>query len=232
VPAIDVAFLGALAGIYLFDCVVLVQRGQAVLARPGGRWRLATGSRHYLIKGRPIVFLNPFTPCAATLKTFPILELPSPGSLRPSAIVRGLRGLPALALAQWALVFVVLPVTLVRFPGWPLVITLLAAYGNAVAMVGLLLSRYRQLGAARAPLASLAFNALVCLPLSINLLRRAGLALPVDGGADRYLRLVPEPARPAARAALLGQLEEALQDADEDSPRSVALTALRRGLVK
>lgn len=231
-PAIDLAFLAALFAIYLFDCAVLVQRGQVVLSRTGRRWRLATGTRHYLIKGRPIVFLNPLTPCAATLRSSPILE-PSPaGSLRPSAVVRGLRRLPALALVQWVLVLAVLPVTLVRYPGWPLVIALLLAYCNVVSMLLILFRRYRRLGVARSPLVSLAFNALVCLPLSINLLRRAGLALPAAGGADRYLRLLPRSTRPGARRALLGQLEEALQDADEDTPRFAELTVLQRALTK
>jgi hypothetical protein len=99
-------------------------------------------------------------------------------------------------------------------------------------MVLVVLRRNRRLGAARRPLASLAFNALVCLPLSINVPRRAGLALPAAGGAERYLRLVPEAARPGARSALAGQLEEALQDADEGTPRFAALTALRRTLTR
>jgi len=232
VLAIDLAFIAALAGIYLFDCVVLVQRGQAVLARWGGRWRVSTGTRHYLISGRPIVFLNPLMPCAATLKSRPLLESPSPGTLRPSVIVRAMRGLPTLAALQWGLVLVLVPVAVVRFPGWPLLAILVLAYCNAVAMVLTLFRRYRRLGLARRALGSIAFNAIVCLPFSINLPRRAGLALPVAGGADRYLRLVPESARPAARDALVGQLEEALQDADEDTPRFAALTVLRGALTK
>jgi hypothetical protein len=232
VLAIDLAFIAALAGIYLFDCIVLVQRGQAALARWGGRWRVSMGTRHYLISGRPIVFLNPLTPCAATLKSRPLLEPFSPESLRPSAIVRALRGPSALAALQWTVVLVLLPVAVVRLPGWPLVAILVLAYCNAVAMVLMLFRRYRRLGVARRALGSIAFNAIVCLPFSINLPRRAGLALPLAGGADRYLRLVPESARPAARNALVGQLEEALQDADEDTPRFAALTVLRGALAK
>ncbi|HTO46142.1 MAG TPA: hypothetical protein VML91_00685 [Burkholderiales bacterium] len=230
--AVDFAFIAAIAAIYLFDCVVLVQRGQAVLARWGGRWRVSTGTRHYLISGRPIVFLNPLTPGVATLKSRPLLEPPPPGALRPAAVVRALRGLPTLAALQWTLVLVLVPVAVVRFPGWPLLAVLILAYCNAVAMVLVLLRRCRRLGVPRRALGSIAFNALVCLPFSINLPRRAGLALPVAGGADRYLRLVPSVARSGARSALVGQLEEALQDTDEDTPRFAELTVLRGALAK
>jgi hypothetical protein len=232
VLAVDLAFVVALVGLYLVDCVVLVQRGQAVLERPGRRWRLATGTRHYLIRGCPVVVLNPFAPWATALKSRPLFEPPSPEALRPSAVVRALRASAALAALQWTLVLVLLPLALVRHPGWPLLVLLVAAYGNAVAMAWMLFRSYRRLGVARGRLWPLAFNALVCLPLSINVPRRAGLAVPIADGADRWLRLLPGAARPGARSALRGQLEEALQDADEGSPRSAALTVLLRTLAR
>jgi len=214
----ELAVLVLGGGLYLLDCVVLLGRGQGILERTGGGWRLWFGSRHFLIRGSPLVWLNPVTPGILALKTLPLFESGSTGlDKRPSRVVRLLRPLQPMALAQFLLVFVFVPVTMVRWPGWLFLVALALAFLNVGLMLAWLAWRFRKAGLARRPLWSIGFNSIVCLPLSVNLYRRAALAIHIDGDAARLLRLLAPSARADARSQLVLQLREAVQDADDDS---------------
>lgn len=220
----DAAFAAAVLALYAADSIVLVERGQAVLERRRSGWRMALGTRHYLVRGRPLVVLDPFAPAVPALRTAPLLGERGRG-LAPPRAAAGLRWAGALAAAQFLLVIVAIPLSMLRFPGWPLVIAIALAYANALAIAALLAMRFRALGVPLAALRGAAFNAAVCLPLSVNLLRRACLALPIGVDARRAVRLVRPADRDAARRALLVQLDEAMQDAEEGTAQ---LDALRR----
>jgi hypothetical protein len=228
--SLEVTVLAVLVGLYLFDCVILLDRGQALLERIGGLWRLAFGNRYYLIRAKPVALLNPLTPYRPTLKTLPLLGQDRAGALRPSHALRDLLPLPLLAAIQLGLVLVAVPVTMLHSSGWTFLTTLAVSYVNALAMLVIAFVAYRAAGLSRRPLWQLAFNCMVCLPLSVNLYRRASMELPLAYDAARCLRLVPETTRGRTREVLLGHIEDTLQEVDEGSPRFVALTSLQRGL--
>lgn len=213
----ELAVLVLGGGLYLLDCVVFLGRGQGILERGGGRWRLLFGSRHFLIRGSPVVLLNPVTPGALALRTLALFESRAMDSRSPSSVARLLSPLRPLALVQFLLVFVLVPATMVRWPGWLFFVALSLSFLNVALMLTLVASRFRKAGLARRPLWSIGFNAIVCLPLSVNLYRRTALAVGIDGDAARLLRLLPPPARRDARSRLILQLGEAVQDAEEDS---------------
>lgn len=213
------------AALYIFDCVVLLERGQALWSRDS----LSFGSKHYQIRGKVVALLNPFTPFLPAFRTQPLFS--SASNVGASDAARALAPVGAMALAQFALMFIALPFCLYRAPGWPFLIALVLAYANAVAMLGLLWWRLRAAGIATSPLIGLGFGWLVCLPLSVNAPRKAGLAFDIALDARQAIRLLPEPGRERARNDFAAQVAEALQDLEENDERHARLAELKQQLI-
>ena len=213
------------AAIYLFDCGVLLERGQALWTKSA----LSFGSLHYQVRGRAVALLNPLTPFLPVMRTLPLFSTAS--GVDADAARRALAPLSFLGLLQFALVFVALPYCLVRAPGWPFFAALLAAYLNAIALLALLYWRLRGAQIATRPLVGLGFGWLVCLPLSVNALRKAGLAFEVAMDAREAIARLPEPARERARGELAAQIGEAMQELDESDEQRQRLGALHRELL-
>jgi hypothetical protein len=220
----EAAVIALAAGLYLFDCVVLLERGQALWSRGA----LSFGSNHYQIRGKAVALLNPLTPFIPTLRTLPLFSI-SPGA-KISSATRAVAPLAIPSLAQFILVFAVLPWCLYRAPGWPFLIALLLAYLNAIAMLGICGWRFRKTGLAARPLAALGFAWLACLPLSVNTLRKAGLAIEVEVDARRAIRYLPPGERTRARGDLAAQAAEAMHELEEDDDLHRRLAELRRKL--
>lgn len=220
----EVAVIALAAALYLFDCLLLLERGQALWSRAA----LSFGSSHYQIRGKVVALLNPFTPHVPVARTLPLFAASSGAKL--STAFRALAPLALPAAAQFILVFVALPYCLYRAPGWPFFLALALAYVNALAMLALLWWRFRAAGLARRPLLALGFAWLACLPLSVNCLRKAGLAFDIALDARRAIRFLPASERPRARTELAAQIAEAMHEVDENDERYRRLAELKRQL--
>jgi hypothetical protein len=221
----EAAVIAVAAALYLFDCVVLLERGQALWSRNA----LSFGSNHYQIHGKVVAMLNPVTPFIAAFRTRPLFSGFSNVPL--SKAVQALRPVAAMSLMQWLLVFVALPYCLYRAPGWPFIIALVLAYAIAIAMLGLIWWRFRRAGLATGPLIGLGFAWLVCLPLSVNAQRKAGLAFDVAMDARQAIRALPAPDQERACSDLAAQVAEAMQELDEGDDRHRRLAELQRQLI-
>ncbi len=220
----EATVIAVAAAIYLFDCVVLLERGQALWSNRA----LSFGSNHYLVRGKVVALLNPFTPFIAVLRTAPLFSDAS--GPKASLVVRAIAPLIAPTLAQFVLVFGVLPWCLYRAPGWPFFLSLLLAYLNALAMLGFIWWRLRKSGLRTRPLMALGFGWLACLPLSVNCMRKAGLASSIAVDARRAIRFAPASERQSARIDLAAQVAEAMHELDEDDELHRRLLELRRQL--
>ena len=220
----EATVIAVAAAIYLADCIVLLERGQALWSGAG----LAFGSLHYQVRGKAVALLNPLTPFRATLRTRPLFS--GAGAIEPQAAARALSPLAALAGLQLLLILAALPYCLYRAPGWPFLLALVAAYLNAILVLGLLWRRFARARIATRPLAGLAFGWLVCLPLSINALRRAALSFDVAMDAREAIGRLPERDRERARGELAAQVAEAMEDLEEGDPLRQRLAALQREL--
>ena len=212
------------AALYLFDCVVLLERGQALWSRAA----LSFGSNHYQIRAKAVALLNPLTPFVPVARTLPLFAVAS--SPKVSSVIHALTPLVLPAAAQFVLVFIALPWCLYRAPGWPFFLALVLAYLNALAMLVLIWWRFRSAGLARRPLIALGFAWLACLPLSVNCLRKAGLAFDIALDARRAIRFLPAGARQRARAELAAQIAEAMHEVDENDAMYHRLADLKRQL--
>lgn len=222
----EATVIAVASAIYLFDCVVLLERGQALWSRGA----LSFGSNHYQIRGKVVALLNPVTPFIPVFRTLTLFSAPEASNPRLSDAVRTLAPVSALSLLQFVLVFAALPYCLYRAPGWPFLIALLLAYVNALAMLGFIWWRFRAAGFATRPLAALGFAWLACLPLSVNCLRKAGVSSSVAIDAHAALRFLAASEQQRAREALTAQIAEALHELDENDQLHRRLAELRRRL--
>jgi hypothetical protein len=220
----EAAVIAVAAAIYLLDCVVLLERGQALLSSAG----LSFGSLHYQVRGRAVALLNPLTPFIPAFRTLPLFA--GPAGVDATAAAKSLTPISWLCLLQLLLVLAALPYCLVRAPGWPFFAALALAYANAVALLGLICWRLRRERIATRPLIGLGFSWLVCLPLSVNAVRKAGLTFDVAADARAAIGLLPERDRERARGELAAQVAEAMQELDESDERHHRLAELGQQL--
>jgi len=229
-PSAEWAAVLVVAGLYLSDCVLTLHRGQGVLGCAGGRWTLAFGSLSYTIRDKAVLLLAPLLPWQGTLLTQRLFEAKPAMSLRPSVALRALAPLRWAVMLQAALVLVALPWLLFRNAALPLLGVLVVAYVNAIVMLVLVARAYRRLGVPRKPLWSIAGGALLCLPLSVNVMRHALLRLPVAGDAVALAGLVRSSRRREAREALRAQVHDALQLVAPEDAVHASLSGLRDAL--
>jgi hypothetical protein len=212
------------AALYFIDCVVLLERGQALWSLNA----LSFGSQHYQIRGKVVAVLNPLTPFIACFRTLPLFSGSS--NVKEPEAAGALRPMSVLALVQLLLVFAALPYCLYRAPGWPFFAALALAYANAIALLGVIWWRFRGACIATRPLIGLGFGWVACLPLSVNALRKAGLAFDVAMDAREAILLLAERDRERARSDLAAQVAEAMQELEESDERHRRLADLRRQL--
>lgn len=226
----EAALLALAAALYLFDCVVLLERGQALLEARRSGLGLGFGARHYQISGKAVALLNPLTPFVCAFRSLALFSSPGEKSIKVSKANAAISPLAPLALAQFVLVFVALPVCLYRAPGWPFLAALALAYLNAIAMLSLLFLGFRTNSIPTRPLVSLGFGWIVCLPLSVNCLRAAGVSFPLAIDAQRALRFLRADSRQRAREDLAAQIGEAMQELEEGDELHRRLAELKRQL--
>lgn len=220
----EATVIAVAAAIYLFDCVVLLERGQGLWWRSG----MSFGSRHYQIRGKAVALLNPFTPFVPTLRTPPLFSQAS--NVKASRALRALTPLAATGFLQFVFVLLVLPWCLYRAPGWPFFAALVFAYLNAIVMLAAIWWRFRKADLPTRPLAALGFAWLACLPLSVNAQRKAGLAFDIAMDARQAIRALPATSQERARGDLAAQIAEAMQELEEGDERHRRLVELRRQL--
>jgi hypothetical protein len=222
-------------GLYLSDCVVLLRPAQA-LANPtvprrrqgkaaiglGGRCRMALdfGFTVYPVRGRTLALLNPLTPFVAVFKTRPIEDAgpeavaPRPLSLRQMIAIRIRTARMSLALiTHGVLMFVVLPLLLLSGETLRLLVALAAAFLSAILVLAVCYVDRRATGLPASGFWTIAGQALLCLPTSLNAPRKLALLAPAVARAADLLPAVPEEQRTAALSELRLTLERAAGDA-------------------
>src|SRR5262245_46042423 len=100
----EAALVALAAAIYLFDCFVLLERGQALIEAGFARVAVSFGSRHYQIAGKSVALMNPFTPFLPAFRSLPLFSKNS--GIKLSSAVRVHAPLATLAALQFVLIFV------------------------------------------------------------------------------------------------------------------------------
>jgi len=203
--------------LYLLDCLVFLKPTQGIVFLRRQGVRLAFGVSSYSLRGKVPALLNPFTPWILGFKTRPVVLENDDAAIAFSAgtiQLRRLRRPRALVLSaapllvcQGLLLFGALPFFLVTARHNQFFVGLACAFLSAAAIAGMGLQLIRPLGLSKRSCWALCLQAFICLPLSLNLLRKIALLASVRDSALDLLPRVAADQRPAAALELRFALE-------------------------
>jgi hypothetical protein len=223
--------LAVLIGLYLADCLVLLGPGQGLLHFEKRAVALDFGLSSYVLRGRVPALLNPLTPWIPAFKTAP-LSAASSGSRSPR--LHKQRRCHYWVVTTWpmlivhaGLMFGAVPYLLMTARYRELTIAVGCAFVSAGALVFIGWRVAADLGIGRRSYLSLAFQAALCLPLSLNLLRKLALLATLEETAlDLLTRMDLD-----RRLATAGELRFAIeaQSRGSSDPMEIArLEALQK----
>ena len=220
----------ALVALYLKDCFLLLGRDEAVLVRGWrGRWRAGFGMLDWRLRRREPYLCHPFKPWEPVLRLrWDAATEPGPLPAAPLSLPPELRLGPWVSVI-WLMLFVALPTAFYGQLGLRAILAVLAALYLYIAVSLLLVWRQRAaLGLSGSAFGVLAFEVLACAPYAANLVRRLSLQRPVaEDLLTAATRLLDAPALANVHAQCLARIDDELDWAAEDSPRSQALRAAR-----
>jgi hypothetical protein len=207
--------IAVFVALYLADCLVLLRPTEAIVFPRRYRVRLDFGIAGYSMRGRVPLLLNPLTPWLAGFRSRAICGDDAASStarhrlkrLRPCGTA--IRFAWPLLVLHGLLLFGVLPYLLLTARYFELAIALTCAFFSACCVV---YGGYRlipALGVTRGQYWSLGFQAIVCLPNSLNFLRKLALLATIE---ETALDLLPRTVG-TLRAQAAGDLRHILETA-------------------
>ena len=237
------ALILVLVGLYLADCFVVLRPTQAIAVitlpglrvpglskkrRKGVRARLGDGMlisfglTFYPIAGYFPALLNPLKPAVAAFKTAAILpSIDSKIVQRRLAIHRLvaarllIRSLAPMILLHAFLLFGVVPYHLLYGGTDQLLLSVLVTYLCAIAIVAFSYPLVRTLKLRKSAYWSLAAQALICVPLSLNFPRKLALHASSEANAEQLMARLPETARWSVAQDFIAALDFAKNATDE-----------------
>lgn len=224
---------------YLKDSLLLLRADEAVLVRGLGRaggWRAGFGARGFKLGGREPYLANPFAPHAPVFRLrWAMQAAAAPGAAGRKVLAPPpqLAWLAPFAWVAWALLFVVIPATVLG--RWGVTSTLAAVallYVDIALALGAVWHWRAPLGLGPRACALLAFECLVCAPYAANLVRRVAWAGPVhEDFTAAAARLLAPDALGVVHAECLARIGEQLEAEAEGSPAAQALQHARARFV-
>lgn len=229
----EVALILTAAGLYLYDSALLLYGDEGLIlavGRNGWAVRFGSGIR---IRGRDLFIPSPLLPHRPLFRL--VWDAEGRGGAVDARWTERRALFRPLAPFIWGILgslFVLLPLGLFSRLGDTMVLAAVAVlYLNIVIVLGWLALKRSTFGVTRGRLARLAFEALVCSPFALNLVRKISAEMPVGEDlvhAARRLQRAEE--WEASRRQLIARIEEELDFADEESRRASALKRLKSEL--
>ena len=230
----EAALLLAAAGLYLYDSALLLYRDEGVVSTAGRtRWTVRFGSG-YQIRGRYLFIPSPLMPHRPI---FRLVWKPETGVAADRRWTERRRLFAPLVPLVWGMLvsmFVLLPMSLFLRLGDPMLLAAIALlYLNNLALLGWIALKRMSFGLSSRRFAALAFEALVCSPFALNLVRKISAEMAVDENlVDAARRLQKAQDWDASRRQIVARIDEELDFAEEESRRAAALRRLKDELVR
>lgn len=232
--AAESVLMACAVGLYLVDSALLLYFNEGVVS-PKGRdgWIVRFGSTLRL-RGRELFIPSPLAPHRPL---FRLAWNPEGGGAGDPTWTSRRAALSPLAPLVWGMalaVFVLLPLGLFTRLGDAMLLAAVALlYLSIVAALGWLALARRRLGIAGKRLTALAFEALVCSPLAINLVRKVSAEMPANEDLVAAARRLQAPQDwDRARRQFISRIEEELDAEDESSARASLLRKRRQDLLQ
>jgi hypothetical protein len=223
-----------MAGLYLYDSVLMLAIDEAALVQAGGRWRVAFGIHNYRLAGREPWLPNPLAPHRRIYRMRWAVET---AGAHDAAFVASLddgrfRGLGWYVWLMAAALFGLLPAGLFSRLGLDVALIALAVfYLGALASLLHVFLRRESFGIGRGALASIAVQSLACPPFAINLVRKLCAAeQPAGDLLATAAVLLPPDEMEIVKAQCRERLDEQIDFEPEGSARSLAMIGARRRL--
>lgn len=232
----EIGLFGLAVFFYLYDSTVLLYSNEAVLASDIRRhWSAATGMAGFLLAGRTLCVLSPFTPHRPSFRLrWDFNSLAQAPHSQWMDRAHELKVLAPTTLTAAMGLYVLLPLGMFTALGAYAVIPALALlYGSII--VSLFLVRRRKIlitpGGTR--FLALAFECIACPPFGVNMVRRTtlgiGIAEPLPLAA---VRLLDATGWAKLRLLCVGRIEDALQSVAAGSAEEKLLQAQRQRLLE
>jgi len=219
---------------YLYDSSVLLYSNEAVLtADAAGRWSATMGWTGFVIAGRSLCMLNPFTPQRPAFRlSWDFDGLEREGQTIAWALrAQEFKILAPTTLISWAALFVLLPLGMFTALGaYAVVPALVLLYGSTLlALFHLRRKRTVLFGGRR--FLGLAFECLACPPFAVNIVRRTTLAEKIAEPVPlAAVRLLDAEGWAALRDKCLSRVDDAMQRAADDPEECRLLEAQKQRL--
>ncbi|HJV62475.1 MAG TPA: hypothetical protein VJ743_16125 [Albitalea sp.] len=224
-----------LIGLYLKDCLLLLDADEATLTRRTfGRWQAGFGLRDWKLAGREPFLCNPMLPHEPVFRLAWSMsgstKSPARRPLEPPPVLTALQ---PMVLATWLLLFAVLPFcVLTGMPTWFTVAAVAVLYANILASLVVLYRGRGQLDIEPGVLRLVALEIVLCPPYAANLVRKLSLAIaPDEDFLTAARRLLPDGHMAAVHRQCAARIDEAVQALPEDSAAIAGLLG-HRNLLK
>jgi hypothetical protein len=232
----EIALMLAVAGLYLYDSAFLLYGNEGVVSATGRNgWAVRFGSAIQLC-GRNLFIPSPL------LAHRPIFRLMWKEEVSAAAVDRDwterralFEPLAPLVWGMLASLFVLLPLGLFTRLGDAMVLAAVALlYLNILALLGWLAFKRAAFGVTGRRLAALAFEALVCSPFALNLVRKISAEMSVHEDLIHAARRLQKAEDwDASRKQIIARIDEELDfDEGAESTRAIALKTLKEQLVR
>jgi hypothetical protein len=223
------------AGLYVYDSVLLLYGNEGVVS-PSGRqnWTIHFGIG-IQIRGKNLLVPSPLLPHRPLFRLVWNANAGVAGNEHEWTERRAL--FEPLAPLVWGMLvslFVLLPIGLFSRFGEPMVLAAIALlYFNILAAVGWLILKRATFGITGRRLAMLAFEAVICSPFAVNLVRKLSAEMRVNEDlVDAARRLQKPEDWDASRRRIIARIDEELDFEDQESGRASALKTLKNELAK
>jgi hypothetical protein len=220
---------------YLYDSSVLLYSNEAVLTCDSAQhWTAATGWVGFVLAGRALCVLNPFTPHRPAFRLnwkFSGLEAENT-DLSWSERTLQLKALAPMTLTAGLALFILLPLGMFTALGsYAVIPALVLLYGSTILAL-LLLRRKRTLASfERRRFIAFAFECLACPPFAVNMVRRITLANRISEPLPlAAVRLLDAAGWAQLRGHCISRLEDAMRLVTANSNEEKLLEAQKQRL--
>jgi hypothetical protein len=230
----EVELLALAAMFYLYDSSVLLYSNEAVLiCDRAQRWSAASGWIGFVLAGRSLCVLNPFTPNRPSYRlnwNFNTLES---GAEDPSWSEHAgeFDKLAPLSQTAWIALYVILPLGMFTNLGaYAIVPALVLLYGS-ILMALIQLRRKKALIPLGRKFWGIAFECLACPPFGVNMVRHITLGARITEPLPlAAVRLLDAAGWATLRDQCISRIDDAIQGVAEDSMEHQALEAQKQRL--
>jgi hypothetical protein len=221
--------IGAI-GFYLFDAALMLYGNEFVLLRSRRHWYSAGGQVQLL--GRRLYLPNPFTPGRVLFRLRWDIGRSVDGALDIDDLVRLTRPLRVIVTIQAVILLLLLPPVSMALGAGNFLLSLFAAfYLLTLLSTAILIKRRKALRLADRHCAFVVFEAVLCAPFALNMVRKLALALSAEvAWLETAERAFASNEKRQIAECIGERIAEGLAIEEPGSVRAAQLCTLRDGL--